>query len=318
MRALVVSNMWPTASEPSAGIFVKEQVDDLVAEGVEVDVVSFDGRGDSSQYLRVVSRIRRTARSGRYDVVHAHYGLTGASCLLARVGPLVTTFHGSDTGFKAWQLPISRRVGRRCVPIVVDASAAARLGLRGAPDVLPMGVDTSTFRPREVAALRDELGWDAGCRYAVFPGSRSSYVKNYPLFEATAEIVRTTLPSLRTVWLEDLTRDRVATVLAAADVTLMTSRFEGSPVTVRESLAAGTPVVSVPVGDVAVQLAGLPGCAVVDPDPQLLAEATLASLGTTPQPDALVAAVVGRTDRRTIVGRLVQIYADVADGRRAA
>jgi glycosyltransferase involved in cell wall biosynthesis len=310
--------MWPTASEPSAGIFVKEQVDDLVAAGVAVDVVSFDGRGDSSQYLRVVSRIRSAAQAGRYDVVHAHYGLTGASCLLARVGPLVTTFHGSDTGFKAWQLPISRRVGRRCVPIVVDASAAARLGLRRSPEVLPMGVDTSVFRPRDAAALRDELGWAADSTYAVFPGSRSSYVKNYPLFEATADVLRATVPSLRTVWLEDLTREQVAAVLAAADVTVMTSRFEGSPVTVRESLAAGTPVVSVPVGDVATQLAGLPGCAVAEPDAQILAEATLASLGTTPRPDALVAAVVGRTDRQTIVGRLVEIYADITDGRVAA
>jgi glycosyltransferase involved in cell wall biosynthesis len=310
--------MWPTVSEPSAGIFVKEQVDDLLAEGVDIDVVSFDGRRDSREYLRAVPRIRRAAEAGSYDVVHAHYGLTGASCLLARVGPLITTFHGSDTGFKAWQLPISRHVARRSVPVLVDASAATRLRLQRPPSVVPMGVDTSTFRPRDKATIRNDLGWESDCAYAVFPGSRSSRVKNYPLFEATAAVVRTTSPSFRTVWLENLTRDAVADVLAAADVTIMTSHFEGSPVTVRESLASGTPVISVAVGDVATQLLGLSGCAVVEADATLLAAATLASLRTTPNPDVLVAAVVGRTDRKTIARQLVRVYADVKNGLRAA
>ena len=65
------------------------------------------------------------------------------------------------------------------------------------------------------------------------------------------------------VSLEGFSREQVAKVMNAVDVTLMTSDFEGSPVAVKESLACMTPVVSVPVGDLPELLEGLPGCAIV-------------------------------------------------------
>jgi teichuronic acid biosynthesis glycosyltransferase TuaC len=62
------------------------------------------------------------------------------------------------------------------------------------------------------------------------------------------------------------------------DVTLMTSDFEGSPVSIKESLACMTPVVSVPVGDVPELLARLPGCEIAPRDPVVLADAVLRAL----------------------------------------
>ena len=42
MRALVVTNMWPSAAAPHRGIFVADQVDALRRRGdVEVDVLAF-------------------------------------------------------------------------------------------------------------------------------------------------------------------------------------------------------------------------------------------------------------------------------------
>ncbi len=44
MRVLCLTNMYPTADEPAAGSFVRDQVEDLRELGVDVDVLSFDGR----------------------------------------------------------------------------------------------------------------------------------------------------------------------------------------------------------------------------------------------------------------------------------
>ena len=43
MRVLCLTNMYPTADEPAAGSFVRDQVDDLRELGVNVLVFSFDG-----------------------------------------------------------------------------------------------------------------------------------------------------------------------------------------------------------------------------------------------------------------------------------
>ena len=112
MRVLAVTNMYPTDDEPGFGAFVFEQVDALRRLGIEVDVLSFDGRRDRTAYLRAVARLREQARGG-YDVVHAHYGLSGAVAMLQRRVPVVTTFHGSDIFRRASVgSPGSSRAGR--------------------------------------------------------------------------------------------------------------------------------------------------------------------------------------------------------------
>ena len=91
----------------------------------------------------------------------------------------------------------------------------------------------------------------------------------------------------------------------------MTSLHEGSPLTVREALACGTPVVSVPVGDVFDTIADLPACAVADPDPDLLAAAVRASLETDAPADRLRARAL-ETSRAAVAARLLALYEDVS------
>jgi len=66
-------------------------------------------------------------------------------------------------------------------------------------------------------------------------------------------------------------REQVNLLMNAADVLLMTSHTEGSPQVVKEALAAGCPIVSVDVGDVADLTAGLPGCFIADRTPEDIA-----------------------------------------------
>jgi teichuronic acid biosynthesis glycosyltransferase TuaC len=306
LNVLVLTNMWPSGEDPSAGIFVQEQVSDLRSGGFDIDVVHFDGRKSSFEYLRAVRTIRSAFKTRRYDIVHAHFGLTGFAAVLAGARPLVTTFHGSDTGFKRWQLPISRRVARRSTPIVVEESAAHRLGV-GLADVIPMGVDVDVFRPASGAAV------DAP-PLIVFPGSPEKRVKNYALFQEVIEELRRRGTDVRTTALVGLQRREVAAVLASADALLVTSLFEGSPVTVREALACGTPVVGVPVGDVARVLDRLPGCSCAPPDPGVLADAVECALSTPRARDTLRDAVVAVSDRQSIAARVGAVYRAVAEG----
>ena len=120
MNVLVVTNMYPTSAEPWFGSFVRDQVEDLRTLGLDVEVLSFDGRKNRSEYARAARRARLLARPGRFDIVHAHYGLSGAVALAQRAAPVVTTFHGSDTGGVPWQRIVSAAVARGAVPIFVN------------------------------------------------------------------------------------------------------------------------------------------------------------------------------------------------------
>jgi glycosyltransferase involved in cell wall biosynthesis len=309
MQVLAVTNMFPTPTEPWYGCFVKEQIDDLAALGVELDVLHFDGRSDRSAYLRAARETRARLRRRGYDLIHAHYGLTGAAAAFARPRvPLVTTFHGSDYAGPAWQRAVSTAVARRSLPIVVSEAGRTRL-FASAAKVIPMGVDTKLFTPVERRAARRALGWREESRYALLPGSRRNPAKGAALFDAAVESARARVPELVGVALEGLDRHEVALAFNAADVTVVASRNEGSPVTVRESLACTTPVVSVAVGDVPSVISGLPGCAVVPRDPLALADAICTALEAPRDPSLRARAET--LSRAAIARRVLDVYARV-------
>jgi glycosyltransferase involved in cell wall biosynthesis len=302
--------MYPTETDPSAGSFVRDLVEDLRALGVDVDVLAFDGRERKRAYAEAGLRLRRAVRNGRFDLVHAHYGLTGFVALGSWRAPTVVTFHGSDTGNPnvRWQAWVSWLVARLATPVFVSRDGARRLGCPSAA-VIPAGVDVELFRPRPKAEARVALGWHERGPYILLPGARTNPVKGAGLFDEVVREVRRRVPAITPVSLEGLSREDVAHVMNAVDVTLMTSDFEGSPVSIKESLACMTPVVSVPVGDVPELLAGLPGCAVLPRDAVALAGAVLHALERGGDPALRHRAE--RLSRPRVAGRTVALYQSV-------
>jgi teichuronic acid biosynthesis glycosyltransferase TuaC len=307
MRILAVTNMYPTPTEPWFGSFVKDQVEALRRLGVRVDVLHFDGRPDWRAYGTAARAVRRLVAEHDFDVVHAHYGLSGAVALCQRSVPVVTTFHGSDSAQVAWQRRVSWVVARRTTPIFVAAENARRLGL---PDalVLPAGVDTVLFQPTDRASARAALGWEQDPTYVLLPGARSNPIKRADLFDRVVDLVGRSLGDVQGVSLAGYSRQDVANVMNAVDAVLLTSDWEGSPVAVKEALACATPVVAVPAGDVRDVLAGLPGCAIVPRDPGLLADALLTAI--TVRDDSLRRRALDFSYDR-VAAQILEVYDDV-------
>lgn len=310
MNVLVLTNMYPCVDAPARGTFVAEQVQDLRSAGVEVEVAVIRGDLGSRRYASAVTDLRARVARSRPDLVHAHYGLSGAVALAQRRVPVVTTFHGSDVSYIRWQRYISAMVARASTPIFVSKRDAARMGRGGAP-VIPFGVDMSLFVPRSRDEVRTELGWQLDERYVVFPGSFQNPVKNAPLFRRSIRRAESdTQTPIHQVELVGYTRAKVAEVLTAADAVVMTSLSEGAPVTIKEALAVGTPVVSVDVGDVRSTIDNLPGCGVVERDPGAIAAALTEAMATR-APDPLRARA-REFDRRMLIARTLDVYAGAA------
>jgi teichuronic acid biosynthesis glycosyltransferase TuaC len=277
MRVLVFTNMYPTSEEPWRGCFVKDLADNLRRLGLDLSVFHFDGRNDRRNYVRAAVALRARVKREAFDLIHAHYGLSGAAAMVQRREPVVTTFHGPETAWPGWQRRVSWCVARATTPVFVSREGAADLGCLGAP-VIPNGVDLELFRPKERREARRQLAWSLERRYILFPGVPANPIKRYDLFTAAVRAGQAHVPDLTPVTLEGLSRSEVATVMNAVDVTLLTSDKEGAPVSIKESLACTTPIVSVPVGDVGELIEGLTGCVIAPREPEALVRGILAAL----------------------------------------
>jgi glycosyltransferase involved in cell wall biosynthesis len=305
--------MYPTADRPVAGVFVERQVSALRALGHHVDVAVVDGWRTKRAYAAALGELARRSRRG-YDVVHAHYGLTGLAAAFVRP-PLVVTLHGSDALVGRIQPFLSRLACRRAAAIIaVSPPIAARVagirrrgvGPRVPVHVIPCGVDMERFRSIGRGAARAALALDPTHRYVLFPFDPARPVKRADIARAVVRALRATDPTVELLVASGIPHAEMPLYYAAADVMLLCSDSEGSPTSVKESLACDTPVVSVDVGGVREMLDGVRGAAVCDRDVPALAAATRRVLDDATPFEGRHAAA--RFDERVLAQRITELY----------
>lgn len=289
MKVLTVTNMYPRPGATSLGIFVRDHVETLRALGVEMDVFSTDVSRGRKAYVTDVKRLRDHLRDHAYDVVHAHHTFCTLQCVAAgakrRGVPLLLSCHEGELflprrtpnpearGLK--RIVYDRRVKRAAMRasdavVVVERTLPRLAGYDGEFRVIPPGVDVDLFAPEDRAAARRALGWDPGERVVFFPASpRRGFVKGYDLFqEAVKELDGVRVEIGGAIAPPDMPRH-----MNAADVVVQASRFEASPMVVKEAMACNRPIVATPAGDTEEVLGDLPGHYVCGADPHGIADA---------------------------------------------
>jgi glycosyltransferase involved in cell wall biosynthesis len=262
VRALVVTNMYPSRTRPALGPFVRDQVEALRRRGdVEVELHAF--APGPRALARAAIDLRRRFRGESFDVVHAHFGLTAWPALLARLGPVVVTLHGNDLFH-----PRSRVITLAALPFVALPAAVSRAFAANVPGagatrrvaVLPVGIDLARFRPIPREEARARLGLDSAGPYLLFPHDPERPLKRYDRArEAAGDVPLLTLGGVAP--------EAVPLYVNAANAVLVPSQDEGFGLAVIEALACGVPVLGTPVGIHPVALDGIPGalCAPWEP-----------------------------------------------------
>jgi teichuronic acid biosynthesis glycosyltransferase TuaC len=302
MRVLVVTNMWPSAERPHWGAFVKTQVDSLSAAGIENTLYEIEGWRSARAYFTALRALPAVARACRADLVHAHYGLSGAAAMRVAL-PLVVSFCGDDLlgrpddagRVSSWSralVMLSRLAAARARGIIVKSDEMRRVlpaALR--VEVIPNGVDLERFAPRPRAGARATLGWRADGAVLLFAADAHEPRKNFPLAREVETRLKARGMDVRIEVVYGRPQADMATAMNAADVLLLPSYHEGSPNTVKEAMACDLPVVAAPVGDCQERLRGCAPSAIAARTPEAFTDATarILAAGTRSNGRAIVA-----------------------------
>ena len=309
MRALVVTNMYPTPERPQLGSFVRDQVEALRRrDDVEVELFAFPpGLGE---YPRAARELRRRYRGRGFDVVHAHFGLVAWPALLAQLGPVVVTLHGNDLFH-----PRSNRITRAALPFTALPAAVSREfsgNLRGAATtrrvaVLPVGIDLERFRPIPRAEARARIGLDPDEPCLLFPHDPARPLKRF-------DRAREAAAGTRLLTLGRVPYDEVPYWINAANAVLVPSQAEGFGLSVIEAIACGVPVLATPVAIHPVALGGIEGALCAPYDRESWRSALRGPLADRdPRVDGRTRAEAFSADR--MAARVVAAWRDVVEER---
>jgi glycosyltransferase involved in cell wall biosynthesis len=257
----------------------------------------------------------------RFDIAHIHAGigweghrLAEAACLTG-VGVVLRTEHLPYLLTDPDQVEAHRRgLDNLSGLICVSHAAAASFAEAGVPramiHVARNGVSATAPR-RSRATTRRELGLAADAPVAITV-ARLTAQKNHAALLAALPDILAVHPTFRLVLvgtgpldaeLRDYAarfgeavlflgqRNDIADLLAAADLFVLPSLFEGLPLSLIEAMAAGLPTVATAIGGV--DEAVDPGVTGLLATPERLAEAVLGLLG-----DPAASAAMGRAARR--------------------
>ena len=282
LRALIVTNMWPTSADPESGIFVADQVAALRRAGVDLEVFAFPG-GGLAAYARATARLARM-RQGRFDVVHAHFGLSAWVAMAAPARVRAVTFHGTDLHH-----PRSRRIslaalGRVDLVAAVSEDLASEIPAGRVPSgvkILPCGIATDRFAPGDRAEARRQLGISQTARVLLLPSDPGRPEKRA---DRARELARATGSELLT--LGSVRPDDVATRINAADAVVIPSEREGFGLALLEALACARPVLSTPNGIAPTALAGMDGALCAEWNLDVWASTVDRIIAERPVPDA--------------------------------
>jgi len=258
---LYITNMFPTEGNPFFGIFIKEQIEAIKKDFLfKEEVYLINGLHKSKfEYIKSIFILPYLIKRNKPDIIHIHYGISGLFLLFFKPKiPIYLTLHGcdfQDHGSNRWQVWISKLIAKRVNQIFVQNQEMKDLGglINSNIEILTCGVDTSFFDPLRSRPI------DFKSKVIIFPSNPQREEKNFPLFMNVIEKLQ--LDNVITVkWIDKMSREEIRDLLSSADCLLMTSISEGSPQVVKEALSCGLPVVSVPVGNVAEMIEGVPNC----------------------------------------------------------
>lgn len=171
LRVFLVSNMYPSETDPLFGVFVKNFKLQIESKGVQfTQMAVIEGKTQGKfnklkRYLRYYLAVVNAYREGNFDLIYVHFLSHNAPILLllnwlsAFKKPLIINVHGSDVieSEGTWIDVLNKQILKKARMIVVPSLAFQSLMLHRYPFLAASdlfvspsgGINTQTFYPSE-------------------------------------------------------------------------------------------------------------------------------------------------------------------------
>jgi len=290
------------------GDVVKNQGDSLKAAGIEIyyHIIKPGFIG----YLSAIPKIRSAFKKGNYDLAHAHYSFSGIATSLAGCSPLVVSLMGSDAYMSEFLRTVTRLFYKhRWSATIVKTQLMKELLQMEEAQVIPNGVDIKRFKSIPKSDARNHIGYPHDKKLILFISSPNRPEKNLELSERAVNELNNNNVELKHVY--NVPNEEIPYYLNAADVLLLTSKWEGSVNVVKEAMACNCPVVTTDVGDVRWVIGDTESCFISSFDPEDVAQKIKAALDFGKRSNGRQRIVHLGLDSKSIAIRMIAIYKEI-------
>lgn len=328
MRVLHVTNNYPTSNNPDYGVFTKDQIDKVIALGVNSDLLFINAREHGiKEYFNAFKKIKNIYK--QYDIIHCFHGLTLIIVFFATIKkPILISFLNE---IKYENLKKNKAINEIYVilyKLIIKSNRVftifkdkipENLKNNGRSFYLPNGIDLDSFYPIDKVESCKILNLDPTKKYILFVSSKNILrpQKRYDIFKSTIEILKSKYVSynFEELVMSSVPREKCIYYYNAASVHLLTSDYEGSPNSVKESMGCNTPVVSTDAGNVKLMIDKAENCFISSQNPDSLAEYIIKSL------DSSLCNLrdILKTNNLTVEVKskeLFEIYKEILNGKR--
>ena len=267
MRVLIISS-GNNKGVLGVSSFVYEQYKSLQKQGVYVELFPIKAKGIRG-YLKTIRELRKYLRKNKVDILHGHYLTSTLVSLFQFKIPIVSSFIGCDINLAFNRFLAKIFVFKRTSATIFVSEQLHNLsGYKGKKNVIPYGIDVSTFNSIAKNEARNKLKWSENEHYVLFASRFDRLEKNAQLAKEAIQILNNKGLNCKLVEFKDISIEDIRLYYNASDLFLLTSIREGSPQTIKEAMACNCPIVSTDVGDVRWVIGDTKGCYISSFEPE--------------------------------------------------
>ena len=287
---------------------IHNQADSLSCEGLQITHFYILGKGFKG-YLKNVNNLRKFIKNDNFDLIHAHYSMSAFVASLSGANPLIVSLMGSDVkSDKLFKFFINFfKLFFWSKTIVKSKDMQSSSGLSNL-HIIPNGVDLNKFKPENQLECKKKINWDLNKKQILFAANPNRYEKNYALAKKSFDYIHDINCELKV--LDNISNDQMSIYYNAADLVLLTSRWEGSPNVIKEAMACNRPVLCTNVGDVANLFKNVSGCDLISENANEISNKIKFYLDNFHLSDGRSEIKLLKLDSKSVSNKLIKLYSE--------